>query len=79
MKKKKQKVKKQKSDRTMIAIKLSQKDLTKLKSNAKWFAGGNLSEWLRYAGEHFVPSSAQEHEIHDRTASKLIDKEEDFF
>lgn len=42
---------------TLINIKVSEEDRKLLMSQAKRYADGNLSAWLRYAGIHYVPFS----------------------
>lgn len=44
---------------TLINIKVSEKDRKRLMIQAKRYAEGNLSAWLRYAGINYVPWLAQ--------------------
>lgn len=39
----------------LVNFKASPKELRALNSNAKKYANGNLSLWLRHAGTHYVP------------------------
>ena len=51
-----------KDDRELLKIvnlKVSSKDRSGLVKNAKRYAGGNLSAWLRYAGLHFTPAKSE--------------------
>lgn len=38
-----------------LNVKLSKKEKKAMEQNAKRFANGNLSLWLRYAGVNYVP------------------------
>jgi len=45
--------------RSIFNIKMSKKESDKMKANAKKFAGGNCSAWIRYACMNFVPTQAE--------------------
>ncbi len=40
---------------TLCNFKISDEDLEKIQKNAKRFADGNLSRWLRASGKNYVP------------------------
>jgi hypothetical protein len=44
---------------TQVHIRCTHEQLTQLQENADTYAGGNLSAWLKYAGEHFVPKASE--------------------
>ena len=45
--------------RTLMTIKVSEKELKELKDKADCYAGGNISAWLRYAGLKYVPEKKE--------------------
>lgn len=40
---------------TLVNLKVLRVSLKKLNAKAKKYTGGNLSLWLRYAGENHIP------------------------
>jgi predicted DNA-binding protein (MmcQ/YjbR family) len=42
-----------------INVKCDDETIKKLQENADLYAGGNLSEWLRYTGLNYVPKSSE--------------------
>jgi hypothetical protein len=53
------KTKPAKSKLIPIHIKLTEKEFAELKKRANWWALGNLSAWLRYAGLEHTPTSTE--------------------
>ncbi len=53
----KQKVKPREHDEriTLLNLKISEKDKRALQAQAKKYANGNVSAWLRFAGVRFKP------------------------
>jgi hypothetical protein len=49
-------MRKKKSELEMIVMKISAKDLRRIKALAKKYADGNLSAWLRSAGLEYIPT-----------------------
>lgn len=47
---------KEKKSLKAINIKLTAEEREAIQALADKYAEGNLSEWLRFAGQHFVPS-----------------------
>jgi hypothetical protein len=50
---------KKKIETKPIHVKCSPDVLEKLQENADLYADGNLSEWLRYAGQHYIPKASE--------------------
>ena len=50
---------KTKKETKAINVKVSREDLRALQENADLYADGNLSAWLRYAGQHYVPKASE--------------------
>lgn len=48
-------LKKGKSDKKLINLKVSDDELKKIKANADKYAGGNVSGYLREAGKKWTP------------------------
>lgn len=46
---------KKKSDKVLINLKTALAEKKSLEANAKKYADGNLSEWLRLAGLNYIP------------------------
>ncbi len=58
-KKKLGQLKKRKSDLDVIILKISAADRKKILANAKRFAEGNMSAWLRHAGKVYTPEEGE--------------------
>lgn len=52
-------IKELKKELTMISIRLSKKDLDKMKEKSEAYTLGNLSKWIIYASKMYNPSSKE--------------------
>lgn len=58
--KKKSKVKAANDALEVINLKVTSRDRKRLEQNAKRYADGNLSAWLRYVGMQYTPKKGEE-------------------
>jgi hypothetical protein len=61
-------IKKDKEASKAINIKLNAEERKTLQKQADKYANGNLSEWLRFAGTHFLPG--KEHLVSTKKTKK---------
>ena len=69
---KKKIVKKKATEAPLVPIKIGGFAFRKIKANAKMYAGGNFSAWMRYASIHYRPKRGEVVELSTMLSSKYV-------
>lgn len=59
MAKKKKIIKKSNNEATLVPIKIHERAIREIKTNAKKYASGNFSAWMRHASIHYKPKRGE--------------------